>query len=246
MPRYRLTIEYDGTEFKGWQRQDGQPTIQATLEQALRALTGTELEIFGSGRTDTGVHAIGQVAHVDLRRRMAPERLLAGLNAHLRPAPVGIVHAAEVAADFHARFSARRRTYLYRILNRRPAPVLERNRVWHVPVVLDAERMHEGARHFLGRHDFTSFRAAECQSTTPVKSIEHAVVTRREALIELRVTSRSFLHHQIRNMIGTLRFVGDGSRPVDWIAELLLARDRTQAGQTAPASGLFLERIEYD
>ena len=245
MERYRLTIEYDGSSFRGWQRQGDLPTVQAVLEQALEALTGTAIEVFGSGRTDAGVHAIGQVAHVDLPRRMAPERVLAGLNAHLRPAPVGIVQVAEAAPDFHARFSARRRTYLYRILNRRPAPVLERHRVWHVPVLLDAERMHEAAQLFLGRHDFSSFRATECQSATAIKSIERATVERKGALIEFRVASRSFLHHQVRNMIGTLREVGDGSRAIAAIAQILAARNRTLAGPTAPACGLYLERIEY-
>jgi tRNA pseudouridine38-40 synthase len=192
------------------------------------------------------VHALGQVAHVDLGRQWAPERLMAALNHHLRPAPVAVLEVRETAPDFHARFSATRRRYVYRILNRRAPPVLERNRVWHLPVPLSAVRMHEAAQCLVGRHDFTSFRSSECQSASPVKTLSLVHVRQREDLIEIWLQARSFLHHQVRNIVGTLKLVGEGKAPIEHVRRVLEARDRAAAGQTAPAHGLFLVDVGYE
>jgi tRNA pseudouridine38-40 synthase len=246
MPRYRLLLEYDGAPFQGWQRQGTGPSVQAALEAALRACAGEEATVVAAGRTDAGVHALGQVAHVDLGRRWAPERLVAALNLHVRPAPVAVLEACEVPDEFHARFSARRRRYVYRILNRRPPPALERHRVWHVPVPLLAPLMHEAAQCLVGRHDFTSFRSSECQSASAVKTLSLVHVRQAGTLIEVRLQARSFLHHQVRNIVGTLKLVGEGKAGIEHVARVLAARDRAAAGQTAPAQGLFLEGVDYD
>ena len=245
MPRYRLTLEYDGGPFLGWQRQAGGPSVQEALERAVLAFCGEAVTVTGAGRTDAGVHASGQVAHLDLVRAAAPERLTMALNHHLRPAPIAVLEARRVDDGFHARFSATGRHYLYRISNRRAPPALERGRVWHVPVPLDCERMHAAAQALVGRHDFTSFRAAGCQAGSPVRTMDLLWVCRRGELVELRASARSFLHHQIRNIVGTLKLVGAGKAPVDFPAMALAARDRTAAGPTAPAQGLFLERVDY-
>lgn len=246
MPRYRLLVEYDGQPFQGWQRQADRPSVQATLEAAVTALSGETTEVWGAGRTDAGVHALGQVAHLDLTRLYRPERLTAGLNAHLRPAPVVVLDTAVVPDDFHARFSARQRTYLYRILNRRAPPAIDRGRVWHVAVPLDAELMHVAAQALIGRHDFSSFRASECQAESPVKTLDLLHVRRRGELIEFHAAARSFLHHQIRNIVGTLRLIGEGRSTVAAMGEVLAACDRRAAGQTAPAGGLYLLSVDYN
>lgn len=245
MPRYRLLLEYDGTPFQGWQRQANGPSVQAAVEDALLACSGETATVIAAGRTDAGVHALGQVAHLDLARTWAPERLMAALNHHLRPAPVAILEVREAAADFHARFSAVRRRYLYRILNRRAPPTLEANRVWHVPVRLCAERMHEAAQALVGQHDFTSFRSSECQSKSAVKTLSLIHVRRTGELVEMRLAARSFLHHQVRNIVGTLKLVGEGKAPVEHMRAVLEARNRAAAGQTAPAEGLFLVGVDY-
>ena len=245
MPRYRLLVEYDGGPFRGWQRQMGEPTIQEALERACAKLTPERPEVIGAGRTDAGVHATGQVAHVDLARDLQPGRLMAALNAHLRPAPIVILAAGLAPPGFHARFSALRRHYLYRILNRRAPPAVEAGRVWHIARPLDAELMHVAAQALVGRHDFTSFRASECQADTAVKTLERITVRRVDELIEIRSSARSFLHHQMRNMVGTLRLVGERRVPVGHIAGVLAKRDRSAAGQTAPATGLFLIAVDY-
>jgi tRNA pseudouridine38-40 synthase len=246
MPRYSLLLEYDGTPFRGWQRQADGPSIQSVLEMALQACTGERPVAVAAGRTDAGVHALGQVAHVDLGRWWAPERLAGALNYHLRPHPVAVLQAAPVADDFHARFSAAERRYLYRILNRRSLPALDRDRVWHVPVPLVAERMHEAAQCLVGRHDFTSFRSSECQSASPVKTLSLIHVRRAGELLEIRLAARSFLHHQVRNIVGTLKLVGEGKAPIGHVRAVLAARDRAAAGQTAPAQGLFFESVAYE
>jgi tRNA pseudouridine38-40 synthase len=245
VPRWRLLIEYDGSGFVGWQRQAGGPSVQAALEAAAEAFTGTAVEITGAGRTDAGVHAAGQVAHLDLARDWAPERLVGAFNAHLRPQPVAVLAARSTSGDFHARFSAVGRRYLYRILDRRAPPALDRGRVWHVPVALDSELMHEAAQALIGRHDLTSFRAADCQAASPVKTIDRLHVARSGDEIHVRAAARSFLHHQVRIIVGTLRLVGERSRPVAWVAEARAARDRTAAGPTAPPEGLCLEAVIY-
>ncbi len=245
MRRWRLVIEYDGGPFVGWQRQASGLSVQALLEEAVARLTGESVTVVGGGRTDAGVHALGQVAHLDLEKDLPPERLAGGLNAHLRPHPVAVLEARAVDESFHARFSALRRRYLYRILDRRAPPTLERGRVWHLPRRLDAERMHEAAQALVGRHDFTSFRASECQAKSAVKTLDLVHVRRAGAIVELRAVARSFLHHQVRNMVGTLVRVGLGEADLGWPARVLEARDRRAAGPTAPACGLFLERIDY-
>jgi tRNA pseudouridine38-40 synthase len=229
----------------GWQRQRSGLSIQALLEAAVARLTGETVIVVGGGRTDSGVHALGQVAHLDLEKDLSPERLMGGLNAYLRPYPVAVLEVRTAAPDFHARFSALRKSYLYRILDRRAPPTLERGRVWHVPLRLDAERMHEAAQALVGRHDFTSFRASECQAKSPLKTLDLLHVRRAGAIVEVRAVARSFLHHQVRNIVGTLVEVGLGKRPLGWPAEVLQARDRRAAGPTAPAHGLYLERIDY-
>src|SRR5919205_2494140 len=238
MPRYRLTIEYDGTPFVGWQRQANGRSIQQALEEAAERFSGERVRIGGAGRNDAGVHAEAQVAHVDFARAWPAATVRDALNAQLRPEPVSVLAAEPAPANFDARFAAVRRRYLYRILNRRAPPALERHRVWHVARPLDAEAMHEAAQALIGRHDFTTFRAAECQARSPVKTLDLVHVRRRGELIEIRLAARSFLHHQVRNIVGTLRLVGEGKAGPDHVRRVLEARDRRMAGQTAPAAGL--------
>ncbi len=245
MPRYRLVLEYDGGPFRGWQRQANGASIQASLEAAILAFCGEAVPVTGAGRTDAGVHALGQVAHLDLGREVSVETLRNALNHHLRPQPIVVLEAAAVGADFHARFSATMRHYRYRIVNRRPPLALERGRAWLVPRRLDAETMHEAAQRLLGRHDFTSFRSALCQAKSPVKTLAQLAVVRNGEEIEIAARARSFLHHQVRNMVGTLKMIGEGRWPVAQIEAVLAARDRAAAGPTAPACGLCLVRVEY-
>ena len=245
MPRYRLRLEYDGTPFRGWQRQAEGLSVQAAVEEAVLRLTGQPAEIIGAGRTDSGVHAIAQAAHLDLGREWSTDRIVAGLNAHLRPLPIVCLEAREVPGGFHARFDAVRRCYVYRILNRRPPPALESNRCWHLPLPLDAEQMHEAGQALIGRHDFTSYRSSECQAPSPVKTLDLLHVQRRGDWITVRLAARSFLHHQVRNIMGTLRLVGEGKAGLDHAGRVLEACDRSAAGQTAPAAGLFLEAVDY-
>jgi tRNA pseudouridine38-40 synthase len=245
MPRYKLTLEYDGNPFRGWQRQGDGPSVQASLEAAIQAFCGEQVQVVGAGRTDAGVHACGQVAHLDLAREVSVETLRNALNHHLRPAPVVVLEAAAVGDDFHARFSARMRHYRYRIVNRRPPVVLDRGRAWQVPGRLDAEIMHEAARRLVGHHDFTSFRSALCQAKSPVKTLAQLTVVRVGEQIEISARARSFLHHQVRNMVGTLKLIGEGRWPIERIEAVLAACDRAAAGPTAPACGLYLMRVEY-
>ncbi|MGH6821412.1 MAG: tRNA pseudouridine(38-40) synthase TruA, partial [Methylocella sp.] len=230
MPRYKLTIEYDGTPFSGWQMQASEPSVQAVLEAAVAAINGAPAAVHGAGRTDAGVHALGQVAHVDLAKEWDPFELRNALNANVRPHPVSVLEAVEVPQDFHARFSATRRHYLFRILNRRSPPALDRGKVWWLPMELDAGAMHEAAQHLLGKHDFTTFRAASCQAQSPVKTLDRLDVTRHGELIEIHSQARSFLHSQVRSMVGTLKLVGEGKwRPGD-VKAALDAADRTRCG----------------
>ena len=245
MPRYKLTLEYDGGPFVGWQRQDNGPSVQAALEAAAEGFCGEEVLVHGAGRTDAGVHASGQVAHVDLQREVGGDQLRAALNFHLKPAPIAVLRAEEVDEDFHARFSAISRAYLYRILNRRAPPALLRGRVCFAPRPLDADAMQAAAQELLGHHDFSAFRAAECQASSPLKTLDLLKVTRRGEEIHVEAKARSFLHHQVRNMVGTLRLVGEGKHRPDWTAAVLESRDRRQAGPTAPAEGLYLTAVGY-
>lgn len=245
MPRFRLTIEYDGGAFEGWQRQEARPTIQRALEQAVFAFAGERVDVVGAGRTDSGVHAIGQVAHVDIGKPFAPGRVRDALNAHLRPAPISVIDVSEAVPGFHARFDAIRRVYWYRILNRRSPPALERGHVWHVARPLDREAMDAAAARLIGQHDFTTFRDAQCQAQSPVKTLDVLEVIRAGEEIHVWAKARSFLHRQVRSMVGTLVEAGLGKRTPDDVAAALAARDRAQCGQVAPADGLHLERVDY-
>ena len=245
MPRYRLSLEYDGAAFVGWQFQAEGISVQAVLEKAVATINGAAAAVHGAGRTDAGVHALGQVAHVDLVRAWDPFVLRNALNGNVRPHPVSVLEASPVADDFHARFSATTRHYLYRILNRRSPPALDRGRVWWLPLDLDAEAMHEAAGHLLGRHDFTTFRAAQCQAKSPVKTLDRLDVARYGELIEIRASARSFLHNQVRSMVGSLKLVGEGKwRPRD-LLKALEARDRARCGPVAPPAGLYLLKVDY-
>ena len=245
MPRYKLTVEYDGTPFSGWQRQADRPSVQEALERAIQSMSGETVTTQAAGRTDAGVHGLGQVVHVDLSKPWDPFRIREALNYHLRPDPVAIIAAEAVGDDFEARFSATARHYEYRILNRRAPAVIERNHVWHVPMDLDAEAMDYAAGLILGLHDFTTFRSSECQAKSPLRTLDAFAVRREPEHIVITASARSFLHHQVRSMVGSLKLVGEGKwRPADFRAALD-ARDRRRCGAMAPASGLYLTRVDY-
>jgi tRNA pseudouridine38-40 synthase len=245
VPRYRLTIEYDGTPFAGWQIQPAQPTVQGMLTAAIQALSGEKTLVQGAGRTDAGVHARGQVAHVDLSREWEADTVRDGLNAHLRPHPVAILAAERVTGNFNARTSALKRHYVYRIVNRRADLTLELNRAWRVPRPLDAAAMHAAAQRLVGKHDFTTFRSTECQAKSPVKTLDRLDVERQGEELLVTAVARSFLHNQVRSVVGSLVLVGDGKWSGDDLTRALAARDRTACGQVAPPDGLYLMRVDY-
>lgn len=245
MSRYKLTIEYDGTPFVGWQRQNTGLSVQQVVEDAFLLFSQESVTLFGSGRTDAGVHALGQVAHADLQKETTPSQVMRALNFYLKDRPVSILACERVSEDFHARFSARKRIYVYKILNRPAKPALEGNRVWWVPQLLDEEAMREGAGHLIGHHDFSTFRASECQALSPLKTVSCVDVKRVGERIEIRVEAKSFLHHQVRNMVGTLKRVGEGKWTPDRVQTALHAKDRAQGGPTAPASGLYFVSVLY-
>jgi len=244
--RWRLTIEYDGGPFMGWQRQEHGPSVQQALEEALLRMTGEQASFTAAGRTDAGVHALAMSAHVDLTKPLTPHRLREGLNALVRPRPISVIGVAEVADDWHARFSCVERRYLYRILNRRAPPALDAGKVWHIAVPLDVEAMGEGAAHLVGRHDFTTFRSAQCQSDSPVKTLDSLEVTKVGDEIHVAAAARSFLHHQVRSMVGCLALVGRGQWRPDDIRKALEARDRAALGLNAPPHGLYFVQALYD
>ncbi len=248
MPRYRLTIEYDGTQFYGWQVQaDGKGnTVQGVLEKALLKLhDGFPAKLFCAGRTDSGVHALAQVAHVDLPKQWGCFELCNAINGNVRPHLVSVIEAEEVSEDFHARFSATSRHYMFRILNRRAPPTIELNKVWHVPMPLDSDAMHEAAQYLIGHHDFTTFRDIQCQANSPMKTVDHFEVMRFGEMIEVHVEARSFLHQQVRSMTGSLKKVGDGRwKPID-VNHALEAKARTACGPVAPPEGLYLVSVGY-
>jgi tRNA pseudouridine38-40 synthase len=245
MPRYRLLIEYNGGPFQGWQAQENGPSVQGAIERAVKAFCGETVRLTAAGRTDTGVHATGQVAHVDLAKDWPAATVRDALNAHLRPDPVGVLEAQAVDEDFHARFSATGRRYLYRILNRRSPPVLDRGRVWHVRKPLDVEAMNAAAKVLVGRHDFTTFRDAGCQSKSPVKTLDLAEVEGDGEEVRLRFAARSFLHRQVRSMTGALVEAGLGKLTAEDLREILEAADRRRCPTVAPADGLYLTAVEY-
>jgi len=247
--RFQIIVEYDGGAFVGWQRQTNGPSVQAALEEAVTRFCGETVLVEGAGRTDAGVHALAQSAHLDLAKEAEPERVMAALNFHLKPLPVAVLAVRRVPADFHARFSADRRAYLYRIVNRRAPLALERGQAWFVPQPLDAAAMHAAAQVLVGHHDFTSFRASECQAKSPVKTLDRLDVTATSdafgQAIEIHAEARSFLHHQIRNFAGSLKLVGEGKWSARDLRGALEACDRAAAGPTAPACGLFLTEVGY-
>ena len=245
MPRYKLTVEYHGGPFRGWQRQDNGPSVQETLETAVFALTGEKTLVQGAGRTDSGVHALAQVAHVDIAKDFPADTVRDALNHHVRPHPVSILAAETVDEDFHARFSATGRAYLYRILNRRAPAALDDGRVWWQAMALDATAMHEAAQELIGHHDFSTFRASECQAKSPEKTLDRLDVSRVGDEIHIVAEARSFLHHQVRNIVGTLQLVGTGKWRARDVATALKAKDRAAGGPTAPPQGLYLTRVDY-
>ena len=246
MPRYRLTVEYDGAPFVGWQRQDNGPSVQGALEAAGAALTGQAAPVAGAGRTDSGVHALAMTAHIDLARAFPAHTVREALNAHLRGVPVSVLEASAAPGGFHARFSCTGRRYLYRVLDRRAPPALDAGRAWHVPVTLDARAMHEAAQALAGRHDFTTFRSAHCQADGPVRTLDAVTVTREGDEVRIAVAARSFLHNQVRSIAGTLERVGAGRWSVAAVGEALAARDRAACGPVAPAHGLYFVAATYD
>lgn len=245
MPRYKLTIEYDGTPFSGWQRQADRPSVQQALEEAILAMSGETVSTQAAGRTDAGVHALGQVAHFDLSKDWDPFRLREALNYHLRPQPAAIISAEAVPDTFEARFSATARHYEYRILTRRAPPVIERNHVWHIPKSLDADAMDHAASLILGQHDFTTFRSSECQANSPVRTLDRFSVRAEPDHVVITASARSFLHHQVRSMVGSLRLVGEGKWSPREFRAALDAKDRTRCGAMAPSAGLYLTGVSY-
>jgi tRNA pseudouridine38-40 synthase len=243
--RWRLAIEYDGGPFMGWQRQDHGPSVQQTLEEALQRMTGEQAQFTAAGRTDAGVHALAMAAHVDVMKSLTPHRLREGLNALVRPQPISILQVEEVADDWHARFSCIGRRYLYRILSRRAPPALDSGRVWHIAVPLDVDAMRQGAAHLVGRHDFTTFRSAHCQSDSPVKTLDSLEVSRSGEEIHVAAAARSFLHHQVRSMVGCLALIGRGQWRPDEMRGALEARDRSALGFNAPPQGLYFVEAVY-
>lgn len=252
MTRWKLTIEYDGTPYAGWQRQDKEPSIQQSIEEAITAFCQQDIRIHAAGRTDTGVHALGQVAHFDLNypRPLTGFNLAKAINAHLVPQPVTIITAEKVADDFHARFNAMSKRYVYRLLTRSAPPALDKGRVWHVFKNLNADAMREAAAHLVGKHDFTTFRATACQAKSPVRTLDRLEIEEHDYPSggkELRfiVDGRSFLHHQVRNIVGTLKLVGEGKWQPENVKLALEAKDRAEGGPTAPPEGLYLKKIDY-
>jgi tRNA pseudouridine38-40 synthase len=245
MPRYKLTVEYDGRPFAGWQIQADQLTVQGLLTAAVEALSGDKTLVQGAGRTDAGVHARAQVAHVDLTKEWDTDTIRDALNAHLRPHPIAILAAERAADDFNARTSAIRRHYLYRIINRRADLTLEAGRAWRVPRPLDAAAMHKAAQRLIGKHDFTTFRSTECQAKSPVKTLDILKVERSGEDVYVTSVARSFLHNQVRSMVGSLVPVGEGKWSPDDLAQALEARDRAACGPVAPPDGLYLMKVEY-
>lgn len=245
MPRYKLTIEYDGAPFCGWQIQGIGTSVQGVLTQAVQAFSGEIATVNGAGRTDAGVHATGQVAHLDLARDWRTDQVRDALNAQLRPHPVAVIAAEKVADDFDARFSALRRHYLYRIINRRGDLTLDRGKAWRVASPLDSDAMHAAAQRLLGKHDFTTFRDSECQAKSPLRTLDQLDVTRVGNELRIVTSARSFLHSQVRSMVGSLVQVGTGRWSGDDLFAALQARNRAACGQVAPPDGLYLTRVDY-
>ena len=245
MTRFRLTVEFDGRPFMGWQRQDHGPSVQAAIEAAVLAVSGEVAAVHAAGRTDAGVHALAMSAHVDIKRVITPFRLMEALNSRLRPAPVAILGCETVAEDWHARFSCIGRRYRYRIVNRRAPLTLGRGQAWRVARALDEAAMHAAAQALVGRHDFTTFRSAQCQADGPVRTLDRLDVRRVGEVVLIEAAARSFLHHQVRSMVGCLALVGQGQWPIERVSDALAARDRAALGLNAPADGLYFVEAIY-
>jgi tRNA pseudouridine38-40 synthase len=245
MTRFALTLEFDGSPFMGLQRQSHGPSVQEAVERAVFEVTGETVTMHSAGRTDSGVHALAMVSHVDVAKAIAPFRLMEALNARLRPAPIAVLACEAKPEDWHARFSCVGRRYLYRIRNRRAPLTLERGRAWHLARPLDAEAMHRAAQALVGRHDFTTFRSAHCQARDPVKTLDRLAVRREGDQVLIEAEAKSFLHHQVRSMVGTLALVGHGQWREEQVAEALAAKDRAALGLNAPAEGLYFVEAQY-
>lgn len=246
MPRYKITIEYDGTPFCGWQRQSNGSAVQEVIEQAIYSFCGKPVTVYAAGRTDAGVHALGQVGHIDLQSQYEAETIRDALNFYLKQQPISILLVEEIHSAFHARFSAISRHYCYKIINRSVRPAIGRQLAWHVSGPLNVESMHNAAQELVGKHDFTTFRASKCQSNSPIKTLDHLEVSRQGEQIQIRALARSFLHHQVRSMVGTLKMVGEGKWTSRDVAHALMSADRRRAGPTAPAHGLYLVCVKYE
>ena len=243
--RYKFIIEYDGTLFIGWQRQAGQLSVQGVLEDALKTALRHSVTVWGSGRTDTGVHAIAQVAHIETEEKLDTYRLFESLNALVRPYPISIKSIEEVPDDFHARFSAKKRHYIYKIQNTPYPPSINKGHVWWVRLQLDIKKMQKAAHLMLGKHDFSTFRASECQAKSPIKTLDTFDIIQNGEIIEFHIRAKSFLHHQVRNMVGTLELVGEGKWSTEKFKKAFEACDRKKGGPTAPPEGLYFQSVDY-
>ena len=244
MPKFKITIEYEGSDFVGWQKQENGLSIQETIEDAVYKLTGETVTLFGAGRTDAGVHAKGQVAHLDLIKYFERDEIRDGLNQHLRPLPIAIIDATEAGPDFHARFSAKKRSYEYLIINRRSPLTINKNRAWCVFKKLDLDTIYQESKSFIGNHNFQAFRSVDCQATSPKKTIDEVFIKEKHEKISISISAKSFLHSQVRIMVGTLIEIGKG-KITKSVKDIILSQDRAQAGVTAPACGLYLLKVDY-
>jgi tRNA pseudouridine38-40 synthase len=244
MPKFKITIEYEGSDFVGWQKQENGLSIQETIEDAVYKLTGETVTLFGAGRTDAGVHAKGQVAHFDLIKYFESDEIRDGLNQHLRPLPIAIIDATEAGPDFHARFSAKKRSYEYLIINRRSPLTINKNRAWCVFKKLDLDTIYQESKSFIGNHNFQAFRSVDCQATSPKKTIDEVFIKEKHEKISISISAKSFLHSQVRIMVGTLIEIGKG-KITKSVKDIILSQDRAQAGVTAPACGLYLLKVDY-
>ncbi len=246
MPRYKITIEYDGTNYCGWQKQPDQKTIQSTIELSLKKIFKKDIEIFGSGRTDSGVHALGQVAHFDLEKKLTEFEIMMAINHNIgHEENISIIKCEEVEVNFHSRFNAKMRFYEYKIINRTARLTLNKKRAWHVPIKLDLAKMQESSQYFIGTHDFSSFKDSECQTKNSIRTINNIKITQNNDVILFEISAKSFLHHMVRNIVGTLYLVGKNKLAIDEIVNILEAKDRTKSGPNAPAYGLYFTKVEY-
>ena len=246
MPRYKITIEYDGTKYCGWQRQPGQATVESVITEALKTAFSQDIEIFGSGRTDAGVHAVGQIAHFDCNKKLNGFEMMMAINHNIDyNENIAIIDCHEVSENFHSRFDAKMRFYEYKIINRKARLVLEKNRAWHIPNKLDLEKIQEASKYFIGTHDFSSFKDSECQTKNPIRTIKDIKITKNNDLILFQISAKSFLHHMVRNIVGTLYLIGKNKLEVEDISKILAAKNRTKSGPNAPACGLYFTKVEY-